>query len=79
MTLFFFLQNLVTIPLFVAKGLLGMPELKLSALLFPALAIGTLSGLYLHRHIAEGLFRKVLLWIMLVAGALALSGGLRGL
>lgn len=79
MTLFFFLQNLVTIPLFAAKGLLGMPELKLSAMLFPALAVGTLSGLYLHRHIAEGWFRRVLLWIMLVAGGLALWGGLKAL
>jgi uncharacterized membrane protein YfcA len=79
MTLFFFLQNLVTIPLFISKGLLGLPELRLSAYLFPALAIGTLLGLYLHRHIPEAIFRRVLLWIMLVAGGLALSAGLKAI
>ena len=77
MALFFILQSLLSIPTYIASGLLTTTVLTYVAVLFPALAVGAFLGIRLARRFDEDVFRRVTLLTVLGTGLLALASGLR--
>lgn len=65
-------------PIYAANDLMTPEALGIAGRLFPALIVGTLIGILLHRHVNEALFRKIVLWMVMIAGLAAIVGGLKG-
>lgn len=76
-TLFFFAQNIISVPIYWWNGLMTPEAMRLSLHLFPALVIGTGLGIYLHPRVNEATFRRIVLWIVMAAGVVAVGSGLR--
>lgn len=73
---YFLLLNLVAVPAFAAGGLLTRDEVLRTALLFPAVAVGSLIGIFLADRISEGLFRRYALIALALLGILSVISGL---
>jgi len=77
-TLFFFAQNIISLPIYAANGLMTAEAVRLSLWLFPALAVGTVAGILLHKKVKEAVFRRIVLWLVIVAGLVAVWAGVKG-
>jgi uncharacterized protein len=60
MVLFFFVLNLIKVPVFVGQSLITVATLKASALLALLVPAGSLLGLWMHRHVPEKPFTVVM-------------------
>jgi len=76
-TLFFFAQNIITLPVYAMNGLLTPDVLRMSLTLFPAMAVGTVVGMALHKHVKEAFFRKMVLAVVIIAGVVSIITGIR--
>lgn len=74
-TLFFFAQNIITLPVYAMNGLVTWEMLKLSMIFFPAMAVGTAVGMALHNRVKEDFFRKMVLTVVVVAGIVSIVTG----
>lgn len=69
---YFMTLNFFSIPLFVMNGLITSEVMMTSVQLFPALLIGTLTGLKVGNKIPEHIFKKTTLALIFVMGILTL-------
>ena len=74
-TLFFFAQNIISVPIYWANGLMTPESMKVTWILFPALVVGTIGGIMLHKHVNETFFRRIVLGIVILAGLVAVASG----
>jgi hypothetical protein len=72
MVLFFFVLNLVKVPVYVAQGLIDASTLTFSVMLMPLVPVGSLLGFWMLRHIAERPFTLVMYLAAAAAGARAI-------
>jgi uncharacterized membrane protein YfcA len=75
---YFAALNLITIPGYVAGGLLTWEVLAQAALMLPGLALGVYAALRLAPRVDEVTFRRAVLLVVIAAGVLSLPGGLCG-
>lgn len=68
LTLLFFLLNIVTILLYVERGLFLEPELLNMMFLTPIMVIGTLIGIHFGNHIDELKFKRMVLVLLIIMG-----------
>lgn len=76
---YFLCLNVAGIPLYYAGGLLTADVLKMFLVLVPALILGGLTGSRLVPRVSERTFRYITLVIVMVAAAMAILTGVRGL
>lgn len=76
---FFAVLTLVAVPSFAATGVLTAERAQFGLALMPAVIIGVIGGLALHRHVSDRVFRRLTLGLVVLAGAIALVTGLRTL
>ncbi len=74
--LYFTLLNVITVPTYLAGGLITPEVLGYSALGLPALGLGTLAGMRLAGRVPEALFRRLSLIVVIATGLLAVANGL---
>jgi uncharacterized protein len=74
---YFMVLNLLTLPTYLAIGVITPQVLRYTALYAPALALGVFLGIWLLPHVPERAFRRVALVLVLAAGVSALWGALR--
>ena len=60
--------NLAKLPFFLGQDLIGVETLKLSALLIPAMLVGTGLGLWANRHLSAENFGKVIFGLLGLTG-----------
>lgn len=72
---YFFALNLATIPAFIIGDLITLDVLKLAVFLLPALFLGVIAGIRLVDRVKEGLFRRITLIIVILAGAFLIISG----
>lgn len=73
---YFMTLNLFTIPMFLMNGLLTEEVMTTSFKLFPALLIGTFTGLKFGNKIPDHIFRKITLGLIFIMGILTLVSAL---
>jgi uncharacterized membrane protein YfcA len=76
---YFLCINLACIPMYYAGGLLTIDVIKAFFALLPALILGGLTGTRLVSKVSERTFRYITLAIVMVAAAIAIVNGIRGL
>lgn len=76
---YFFLLNLVTLPVYWASGLFTRQVITYTAWYAPALIVGVISGNLLSHRIKDHHFRRIILVILIAMGILALASAARSL
>lgn len=72
LTFLFFTLNIVTIVLYISKGLFENPALIKMLYLLPVMIIGTFVGLFIGNRIDDGKFKKIVLVLLLFMGMMNL-------
>lgn len=75
---YFLSLNVFCVGYFAWQGLFPLPVLKTSLYLLPVLVVGTFAGISLSRLLREETFRRVVLGLVLLTGAIQLRGVLGG-
>jgi uncharacterized membrane protein YfcA len=73
---YFLFLNIATLPIFLAGGLLSLSIVRYAAVFAPVVALGTLAGSRLIRHVPEKIFRILTLIIVMLAGVVAILSSL---
>jgi len=68
LAMFFLSLNILTLPFYIAKGLINQTTLSYFAILLIALVLGTFIGIKLSRLTGEKIFRKIALFILIAIG-----------
>lgn len=71
LTSYFFALNVMTVAVFFMKGQLGNDVLRTSAVMFPALVAGVLSGVALGNKVREDRFRVYTIVLIMAMGMLS--------
>jgi len=72
LTFLFVILNIVTIALYLKRGLFENPELVKMIYLLPVMVIGTFMGIYLGNKIDDSKFKKIVLVLLLIMGIINL-------
>ena len=75
--IYFLVVNIFSLSIFAYKGLVTARVLHFAAVFLAALFLGGLTGIRLTRRLDEKLFRNIALFIVIVAGVLAVASGIR--
>jgi hypothetical protein len=75
--LYFWLNNLLKLPGYLALGLVSGRSLHASALLVPAVVVGAVLGLALHRRVPQKRFNLVIYVLLALAGVHLVVGAVR--
>jgi len=73
---YFMVLTLATIPIFAIGGLMTQEVITYTILFMPAVIIGALTGIVVAHKVGEGLFKKIALVLVILAGLLAIASGL---
>ena len=65
---FFFIVNLIKVPIYIWRGLITMPSLTLDLCLLPGIFLGALIGKRLYERLPQRAFEVVVLSLTVVAG-----------
>ncbi len=68
LAIYFFLLNLITVPVFFLNGLLTEQVVKFSLLYSPALLLGVVAGSLLSHKIKDNHFRQITLYLLIIMG-----------
>jgi len=68
LTFLFVILNIVTIALYLKRGLFENPEIINMFYLLPVMVIGTYIGIHLGNKIDDSKFKKVVLILLLIMG-----------
>ena len=77
LAVYFFLLNILTIPVYFLNGLFTKEVLILSTVFSPGLLVGVIAGNLLSHKIKENHFRKLILILLILMGILSLISGFR--
>ncbi len=72
--IYFFAVNLAKVPFYLVLGLINPGRLWTGLWLLPLIPVGTWLGTRLHRLVSEGLFRVVILTVILLSGVQLIVG-----
>jgi uncharacterized protein len=73
---YFLLLNVITVPAFVAGGLFSTGVALGTAYLFPAVAAGSMLGIWLSDRVSQVLFRRLALAALALLGVISIFSGL---
>ena len=78
LALYFFLLNLIILPVYISNNLMNLEILKLSMIFVFPLILGIFIGNSLSHKIKDYHFRKVVLFILLLMGLLSIILSIKG-
>ena len=76
LTVYFFILNSITVPVYFAAGLFNEEVANCLILFLPGVVIGTLTGILLSKKVNEKLFRRIALVIVALGGISAVVAGI---
>jgi uncharacterized membrane protein YfcA len=68
----------LTLVVYFARGALGADELRIFALMVPAILLPAWAGVRLYRRIADAQFRRLVLVLLALSGAALVLGAALG-
>jgi uncharacterized protein len=72
-------MHTLTLTAYGVSGTLTLPVLKVFAVMLPIIVLPTWAGARLYRRVSEGVFRRVVLWLLVGSGVTLLAAAARNL
>ena len=77
LTVYFFLLNSITVPVYFCTGLFTADVSRCLLIFLPAVLVGAVCGILLSRKVRENLFRRIALTLVTAGGISAIVAGLK--
>ncbi len=74
---YFLILNIITLFSYALAGIYTKQVLSYTAILLPALILGTVSGIFLFKKVNEKLFKKLIIVFLIIMAVITIISGLR--